>query len=95
MACEAKSYHGLTPPMMEAIRMDLLKMGMTMCESYVGKVNYDAFGVEAEFEYHETDRVLHVKVSQKPFFVPCSMIYGKMDQTISRHQSGHDPMDGR
>lgn len=95
MACESKKYTGLTLLMMDRIRVDMQQMGMSMGEGHTGLVVHKDFGVEAEFSYHEGDQVLHVRITQKPFFVPCTMIYGRMDQAIARHQTGHDPMADR
>lgn len=92
MACEGKTYSGLTAVMLQAIRIDLGELGMVMEEAHVGIVVHKDFGVEAEYEYREEHQTLFVRINKKPFFVPCSMIYGRMDQAIARRQVSHDPM---
>jgi hypothetical protein len=49
------------------------------------------FGVEVQYRFSEGEQTLWVMVSQKPFFVPCHMIYARLDQAVARHQMGADP----
>jgi hypothetical protein len=91
MACDSKTYSGLSAATMEAIRLDLSKMGMNMPNTPEGTVAVSEFGVEVQFRFSEQAATLWVQVSQKPFFVPCAMIYARLDQAVARHQSGADP----
>lgn len=91
MACDPKTYSGLNAAMMDAIRLDLAKMGMVMPQAPEGVVAHAEFGVEVQYRFSEQENTLWVQVSQKPFFVPCVMIYSRLDQAVARHQSGMDP----
>jgi hypothetical protein len=71
--------------MMDGIRVDLQKMGMQMPPAPEGVVMHIEFGVEAQYRFSEGDATLWVQVSKKPFFVPCGMIYSRMDQAVARH----------
>jgi hypothetical protein len=92
MACEGKKYHGLNEVMMRGIRLDLHQMGIPITEASEGVVMNQSYGVEVEYSYSDSEQSLFVRILQKPFFIPCSMIYGRLDQAIERRQMGHDPM---
>lgn len=91
MACDSKTYSGLSAAMMDAIRLDLAKMGMQMPATHEGVVAHLEFGVEVQYRFTEGESTLWVQISQKPFFVPCAMIYARLDQAVARHQMGQDP----
>jgi|JI10StandDraft_1071094.scaffolds.fasta_scaffold1838141_2 hypothetical protein len=95
MACDAKTYHGLTDVMMRGIRIDLHQMGMSLPDGDQGIIVNQEYGVQVEFIYSNPELVLTVRIVEKPFFVPCSLIYGRLDQAIERRKMGHDPMKGQ
>lgn len=84
MACEPKTYGGVDATKMQQIRQELRKLGLTVPDTEQGKITSAEIGVEAEFRWDSAAQTVSVEIFQKPFFLPCGFIYGRLEQTINR-----------
>ena len=89
MGCEKKTFPNIDERTFYAIRGELAKIDLELPETHEGSITSAAYGVTAAYRLDLDQKVLHVQVTQKPFFVPCSYIYGKLNEAFERVQNGN------
>jgi hypothetical protein len=86
MACEGKAYTGICENKLAFIRKELRSLGLSMPDDHEGLIHSSDIGVEAEFRYTLHLEELYFKVTQKPFFIPCALIFQRLDNAIANYQ---------
>lgn len=71
--------YSLTPDQFAALRTRLLELGVTLPAEDDGTLVYQGITLG----YHYDGATLTLKVQQKPFFVPTSMIWDQVDRWIA------------
>lgn len=84
MACDPKVYNDISPEIMDGLRRELANIELTLPEEDEGILHSSAFGVSANYKFDRTASTLRVEVTSKPFFVPCSYIFKKLDEAFER-----------
>jgi hypothetical protein len=92
MACEGKAYSGICENKLAFIRKELRALGLTMPDDHEGRIHSSDIGVEAEFRYTIHIEELWIKVNEKPFFIPCSYIFARLENAIANY-AGPGSMD--
>ncbi len=92
MACEGKSYSGICENKLAFIRKELRALGLAMPDHHEGRIHSADIGVEAEYRYTLHAEELYIKVHSKPFFIPCSYIFARLENAMTNY-SGPDSLD--
>lgn len=84
MACDPKVYTEVSPEVMNGLRRELAGIELALPETDQGILESAAYGVKANYNFDRTSAEMSVEITHKPFFVPCSYIYGKLDEAFER-----------
>lgn len=84
MACEKVVYDGISPSVLENVRLELSKIDLELPATETGEITSSAYGVTAAYEHSAAAETLSVQVTNKPFFVPCSYIHKKLEEALER-----------
>ncbi len=84
MACDPRNFPNVDSKIFSGIRVELAKIDLDLPEEHEGTITSQAYGVTAAYRLDEPTSVLHVQVTKKPFFVPCTYIYGKLEEAFAR-----------
>ncbi len=68
----------LTPQQFSALRTKLLELGVTLPAGDVGILEHS--GITLSYSYDGTS--LRLKIEDKPFFAPTSLIWDKVDEWL-------------
>jgi len=88
MACETKVYQNVNPVVFEGIRKELAKINLEFPEAHTGTITSSAYGVTAGYKFDEAAQTMQLQITDKPFFMPCSLIYKKITEVVERVQHG-------
>lgn len=88
MSCENKVYQNINPDAFEGIRKELGKINLDLPEAHAGTVTSSSYGVTADYKFDPEAQTMQLQVTDKPFFMPCSLIYKKLTEAIERVQNG-------
>lgn len=80
MACDPKSFHGVTPAIFNCLRGKLQSAGYDV-PGTSGTI-HGPMGIVIAFRFDEANSVLHTHVKAKNFLVPCSRINAELDKAI-------------
>ncbi|MEM0999570.1 MAG: hypothetical protein AAGN35_21105 [Bacteroidota bacterium] len=85
MACDEKVFSGVNAPKMTYVRAELRRLGLTVPDTDSGKITSAEIGVEAEFTWSAQAETLSIQIFQKPVFLPCAFIYGRLSQSLKQY----------
>lgn len=86
MACDPKAYQGICQNKMAFIRSELRMLGLTIPDDHEGRIESADIGVEAEYRYTPHTEELWLKVHAKPFFIPCTFIFARLENAIANYR---------
>lgn len=86
MACEEKVFADVNEAKMAYIRTELRNLGLTVPDTESGKITSLEIGVEADFNWNRDAQTLTIQLFQKPVFLPCAFIYGRLSSSISQYR---------
>ncbi len=84
MTCDPRTFPDVDPEVFSGIRAELAKIDLDLPEEHEGTITSQAYGVTAAYRLDKPTNVLHVQITKKPFFVPCTYIYGKLEEAFAR-----------
>ncbi|HET6512824.1 MAG TPA: hypothetical protein VFH43_11570 [Candidatus Kapabacteria bacterium] len=84
MACEPIIVHGVTQKVMAGAQDKLRSFGMDMPTMPSGTISQ--MGVKASYIWDEASATLTVTVHDKPMFISCSMIEGRIRDAVKMLQ---------
>jgi hypothetical protein len=85
MACDEKVFNGVNADKMAYVRIELRRLGLTVPEESSGMITSLEIGVEASFTWNEQAETLSIQIFQKPIFIPCAFIYGRLSQSLKQY----------
>jgi hypothetical protein len=86
MACEEKTFSDVNEAKMAYIRTELRGLGLTVPETEAGMITSLEIGVEAQFQWSREAGTLAIQIFQKPIFIPCGFIYGRLSASIAQYR---------
>lgn len=86
MSCAPKAYQGICENKLAFIRTELRALGLTIPDTHEGMIQSVEIGVEAEFRYTPHTEELWLKVLSKPMFIPCALIFHRLESAIANYR---------
>jgi hypothetical protein len=78
----AKEYPGTTRNRMDCLRQNLASKGITLLGTDSATIEYQ--GVRLSVNYDEPKQLLKIDILQRPEFIPESLIWGFIDNSVQQ-----------
>ena len=85
MACDEKVFSGVNADKMAYVRTELRRLGLSVPEAESGMITSAEIGVEASFTWSPQAETLSIQIFQKPIFLPCAFIYGRLAASLEQY----------
>ncbi|HEX5483905.1 MAG TPA: hypothetical protein VFZ08_14885 [Terriglobia bacterium] len=79
---DQKEYADVSRSVLECLKKDLQSMGINPPEGDTGDIEYQ--GVKLSITYHESDQRLAIQVTNRPSFVPESLVWQLLDGRVQK-----------
>ena len=83
MACEKVTYDSINDDTMRALRVVMKAKDLPLPDGDEGDLRSESFNVTAHFKHDRETQTLEVTVTDKPFFIPCSIIDNKIKDAVT------------